>query len=92
MPESWDEQADESGKGLAERGFLGACVEANGDLAAARCRASCACVLDKVQVAVTYEEFRTFDDFMDKLRDELSPALLGEDFGWFMEEVHAFPV
>ena len=92
VPESWDEQADESGKGLAERGFLGACVEANGDLAAARSRSYCACVLNKVQAAVTYEEFRTFDDFIDKHRDEVSPAMLGENFGWFMEAVVACPV
>jgi hypothetical protein len=49
-------------------------------------------VLDKVQAAVTYEEFRTFDDFIDKHRDEVSPAMLGENFGWFMEAVAACPV
>ena len=92
VPESWDEQADESGKGLAERGFLGACVEANGDLAEVRARSYCACVLDKVQAAVTYEEFRTFDDFIDKHRDEVSPAMLDENFGWFLEAVAACPV
>jgi hypothetical protein len=49
-------------------------------------------VLDKVQAAVTYEEFRTFDDFIDKHRDEVSPAMLDENFGWFLEAVAACPV
>ena len=77
---------------LAGRGCLGACVEADGDLAEGRARSHCACVLDKVQAAVTSEEFRTFDAFIDKHRDEVSPAMLDENFGWFLEAVAACPV
>ncbi len=92
VPESWKDQADETGRGLAERGFLSACIEANSDLPEAKARSFCTCVLDRVQAAVTYTEFTEFDDFIDKHRTEITREMLDENFLWFTTAVEACPV
>ena len=85
VPESWEDQADETGEGLVEREFTTACLAANNDLPTIRAKDFCGCVLDRVQAAVTFEEFKSLDDFIDKHRDDLTAAILREDFGWFVE-------
>jgi hypothetical protein len=88
-PVSWEDQADESGEGLVEREFTAACMEANDDLSEAKSRTFCECVLDGVQAAVTFEVFTELDDFIDKHRDDVTAAMLGEHFGWFVEATEA---
>jgi len=41
--------------------------------------------MDRVQAAVTFEEFKGLDDFIDKHRDDVTVAMLGEHYGWFVE-------
>lgn len=84
-PVSWQGQADDSGKGLVEREFVAACLEANDDLSNIKAKAFCGCVLDEIQDAVTFEEFKELDDFIDKHRDEVTSAMLEEHFGWLVE-------
>ena len=88
-PVSWEDQADESGEGLVEREFTAACMEANDDLSVVKSRTFCACVLDGVQAVVTFEVFTELDDFIDKHRDDVTAAMLGEHFGWFVEATEA---
>ena len=88
-PVSWEDQADDSGRGLVEREFIAACVEANEDLGAVKAKSFCGCVLDGVQDAVTFEEFKELDDFIDKHRDEVTSGMLTEHFGWFVEATEA---
>ena len=88
-PVSWEDQADESGEGLVEREFTAACMEANDDLSEAKSRGFCECVLDEVQAAVTFEQFTELDDFIDKHRDDVTAAMLGEHFGWLVEATDA---
>lgn len=88
-PVSWEDQADESGHGLVEREFTAACMEANDDLSEVRSRTFCACVLDGVREAVTFEKFTELDDFVDKHRDDVSAAMLDEHFAWFIEATEA---
>ncbi|MBR12876.1 MAG: hypothetical protein CL442_07005 [Acidimicrobiaceae bacterium] len=88
-PVSWEDQADDSGRGLVEREFIDACVEANEDLGAVKAKSFCGCVLDGVQDAVTFEEFKELDDFIDKHRDEVTSGMLTEHFGWFVEATEA---
>ena len=89
VPESWDEQADSSGRGLVVRQFEDACMEANDDIPSARSRSLCTCVVDRVQATVTYEKFRELDRFITKHRDELTAAMLSENYGWFTSAVEA---
>ena len=88
-PFSWEDQADESGEGLVEREFAAACMAANDDLSQMKAKTFCACVLDQVQAEVTFEEFTELDDFIDKHRDDVSKAMLGEHYGWFVEATEA---
>jgi len=92
VPEAWDEQADETGRGLAERNFLDSCVEANSDLAQVKALSYCTCVLVKVKAAVSYEKFTEFDDFVDTHRSDVTADMVGENFSWFTEAVEACPV
>ena len=87
IPESWDDQADDKGRGLVIRQFEDACVEANDDLPSARSRSVCTCVVDRIQDAVTYEEFSELDRFITKHRDELTATMLSENYGWFTSAV-----
>ena len=89
VPESWEDQADESGTGLAIRQFQDACVDANDDLPLARARSLCVCVAGRVREAVTYEKFTELDDFITKHRDDLTPTMLSENYRWFTEAVKA---
>ena len=43
----------------------------------------------QVQDAVTFEEFKELDDFIDKHRDEVTSGMLTEHFGWFVEATEA---
>ena len=88
-PESWEDQVDESGNGLVEREFTAACMAANDDFSTVKSRTFCACVLDGVQAAVTFEKFTELDDFIDKHRDDVTAAMLGEHFAWFVEATEA---
>ena len=89
IPESWNDQADDTGTGLAIRQFQDACAEANDDLPLVRARSLCVCVAGRVQDAVTYEKFRELDDFITKHRDELTPMMLSESYEWFTSAVEA---
>ena len=84
-PVSWEDQADASGEGLAEREFVAACLEANDDLGAVKARAFCGCVLDGIQSEVTFEKFRELDAFIDDQRDAVTRQMLVEHYGWFVE-------
>ena len=84
-PVSWEDQADETGEGLVEREFTAACLAANDDLPTVRAKDFCSCVLGRVQAAVTFEEFKELDDFIDKHRDEVTSGMLAEHFGWFVD-------
>ncbi|MEC8814939.1 MAG: hypothetical protein VYA92_03970 [Actinomycetota bacterium] len=88
-PVSWEDQADETGEGLVEREFTAACLAANDDLPTVRAKDFCGCVLGRVQAAVTFEEFKGLDDFIDKHRDDVTVAMLGEHYGWFVEATEA---
>ncbi|MDP7551495.1 MAG: hypothetical protein QF896_09970 [Acidimicrobiales bacterium] len=91
-PETWEDQPDETGQGLAERNFVASCVEANDDLPEAKAESYCTCVLVNVKAAVSYEEFGEFDDFIDTHRADITAEMLSENFGWFTEAVEACPV
>ena len=86
-PNGWDEQADSTGRGLAERNFLEACIEANDDLPAAQGEAFCECVLVAVQEAVTYGKFKELDDHIRKNGDEITASGLAEGYPWFGDAV-----
>ena len=89
VPESWEDQADDSGRGLVIRQFEDACMEANNDLPSARSRSVCNCVVDRIQDDVTYEKFSELDRFITKHRDELTATMLSENYGWFTSAVEA---
>ena len=93
IPESWDDQADDSGTGLAIRQFHDACAEANDDLTSKQSQDLCRCVLKEIRTnwsdAESFEKFAELDGFITKHRDELNPAMLTENFGWFTSAVGA---
>jgi hypothetical protein len=92
VPETWEDQPDETGQGLAERNFVSSCVEANDDLPDAKAESYCTCVLVKVKAAISYEEFGEFDDFIDTHRADITAETSREHFGWLTAAVAACPV
>ena len=87
VPESWDDQIDDSGRGLVVRQFEESCVEANEDLPRGQIRRLCGCVIDHVRNVVTYEKFKELGKFITKHRDELTSAVLEENYNWFTSAV-----
>jgi len=96
VPESWDDQADDSGRGLAIRQFEDACIEANDNLPSARSQSLCECVLKEIRSTWdsdvdSFEKFRELDNFVTKHGNELTSTMLSENYGWFTSAVEACP-
>ena len=92
VPEGWDDQPDETGRGLAERNFIDACIEANDDLSESRASSLCECVLDEVQHEerdATYKDFTTLNNHLKKNSDEVTESGLRDLFPWFTDAVDA---
>tara|TARA_B110000438_G_C15711111_1_gene605381 strand:- start:474 stop:860 length:387 start_codon:yes stop_codon:yes gene_type:complete len=85
VPEAWDDQIDESGKGLVVRNFVDACKESNSDMSEVKAKNYCECVIGRVQNSVTYEKFKELDEFIRKHRDALTPAMISENYSWLSE-------
>jgi hypothetical protein len=89
VPEGWDEQADETGRGLAERNFVDACIESNGDLSEFRAAPMCECVLAEVQGSASYKDVTTLNDHLKKYSDAVTESGLRDLFPWFTDAVDA---
>ncbi|MBC8364001.1 MAG: hypothetical protein H8E59_03250 [Actinobacteria bacterium] len=87
VPKGWDEQADESGRGLAERNFVDACVEANDNLSISRATSLCECVLAEVQGSATYADFEKLNDHFKNNSDTVTESGLADLFPWFTNAV-----
>ncbi|MBT3248271.1 MAG: hypothetical protein HN567_08275 [Actinobacteria bacterium] len=81
-PNGWDEQ-----DALAERNFVEACAEANPDLSSAQGEALCGCILQGIQDAVTYEEFKALDNHIRENAGELTETGLADGFSWYTDAV-----
>ena len=89
-PVGWDDQADETGRGLAERNFVDACIESNGDLSESRATLMCECVLAEVQGSgATYKDFTTLNNHLKKNSDKVTESGLADMFPWFTDAVAA---
>ena len=89
-PGGWNDQADETGRGLAERNFVDACVEANVDLSRSRATSMCECVLAEVQGSgASYEDFTTLNDHLKGEGDKVTESGLRDLFPWFTDAVDA---
>ena len=89
VPEGWDEQPDEIGRGLAERNFIDACIEANDDLSESRASSLCECVLDEVQGSASYDDYERLNDHFKDKGDEATESGLRDLFAWFTDAVAA---
>ena len=89
VPEGWDEQPDEIGRGLAERNFIDACIEANVDLSESRASSLCECVLDEVQGSASYDDYERLNDHFKDKGDEATESGLRDLFAWFTDAVDA---
>lgn len=89
VPEGWDDQPDEIGRGLAERNFIDACMEANDDLSESRASSLCECVLDEVQGSASYDDYERLDDHFKDKGDEATESGLRDLFAWFTDAVDA---
>ena len=89
VPEGWDDQPDEIGRGLAERNFIDACIEANDDLSESRASSLCECVLDEVQGSASYDDYERLDDHFKDKGDEATESGLRDLFAWFTDAVDA---
>ena len=88
-PVGWDDQADENGRGLAERNFVDACIEANGDLSWSRATPMCECVLAEVQGSATWDDYKRLNDHFKDKGDEVTESGLRDLFAWFTDAVDA---
>ena len=86
-PKDWAEQADETGKGLAERNFIDACVAANDDLTVSRATSLCECVLAEVQGSASYADFEKLNDHFKNNSDAVTESGLADLFPWFTDAV-----
>tara|TARA_B100000700_G_scaffold102161_1_gene115252 strand:- start:1704 stop:2045 length:342 start_codon:yes stop_codon:yes gene_type:complete len=82
-PESWEDQDK-----LVVRNFVEACQESNSDLQL-KAKSYCECVIRRVQDLVTFEKFKELDDFIRKHRDEVSPQMISENYGWLTDSNEA---
>ena len=89
VPEGWDDQPDETGRGLAERNFIDACIEANDDLSESRASSLCECVLDEVQGSASYDDYERLNDHFKDKGDEATESGLRDLFAWFTDAVAA---
>ena len=89
VPEGWDDQPDETGRGLAERNFIDACIEANDDLSESRASSLCECVLDEVQGSASYDDYERLNDHFKDKGDEVTESGLRDLFPWFTDAVDA---
>lgn len=89
VPEGWDDQPDEIGRGLAERNFIDACIEANDDLSESRASSLCECVLDEVQGSASYDDYERLNDHFKDKGDEATESGLRDLFAWFTDAVDA---
>ena len=89
VPEGWDDQPDETGRGLAERNFIDACIEANDDLSESRASSLCECVLDEVQGSASYDDYERLNDHFKDKGDEATESGLRDLFAWFTDAVDA---
>ena len=89
VPEGWDEQPDGIGRGLAERNFIDACIEANDDLSESRASSLCECVLDEVQGSASYDDYERLNDHFKDKGDEATESGLRDLFAWFTDAVDA---
>jgi hypothetical protein len=89
VPEGWDDQPDEIGRGLAERNFIDACIEANDDLSESRASSLCECVLDEVQGSASYDDYERLNDHFKDKGDEVTESGLRDLFAWFTDAVDA---
>ena len=88
-PVGWDDQADENGRGLAERNFVDACIEANGDLSWSRATPMCECVLAEVQGSATWDDYKRLNDHFKDKGDAVTESGLADLFPWFTDAVAA---
>ena len=88
-PVGWDDQADETGRGLAERNFVDACIESNGDLSESRATLMCECVLAEVQGSATWDDYKKLDKHLKENSDEVTESGLRYLFPWFVDAVEA---
>ena len=89
VPEGWDDQPDEPGRGLAARNFIDACIEANDDLSESRASSLCECVLDEVQGSASYDDYERLNDHFKDKGDEATESGLRDLFPWFTDAVDA---
>ena len=87
VPQDWDQQADATGKGLAERNFLDACIDANDNLTRGKAQSICECVLAEVQESVLYGEYTRLDSHLKKHGDEVTAEGIADSVPWFTEAV-----
>ena len=88
-PGGWDDQADETGRGLAERNFVDACIESNGDLSESRATLMCECVLAEVQGSATWDDYKRLNDHFKDNGDKVTESGLADLFPWFTNAVAA---
>jgi hypothetical protein len=89
VPEGWDEQKDETDRGLAERNFIDACIEANDDLSESRATSLCECILAEVQGSATYADFEQLSKNVKDNSDAVTESGLRDMFPWFTDAVDA---
>ena len=89
VPEGWNEQVDETGRGLAERNFIDACIEANDDLSESRATSLCECILAEVQGSATYADFEQLSKNVKDNSDAVTESGLRDMFPWFTDAVDA---
>ena len=88
-PVSWGDQADENGRGLAERNFLDACIESNGALSESRATTMCECVLAEVQGSATWDDYKKLEKNLRENSDKVTESGLADLFPWFTDAVAA---
>ena len=88
-PVGWDDQADENGRGLAERNFVDACIESNGALSESRATTMCECVLAEVQGSATWDDYKRLNDHFKDKGDAVTESGLADLFPWFTDAVAA---
>ena len=88
-PVGWDDQADENGRGLAERNFVDACIESNDALSESRATTMCECILAEVRGSASYDDYERLNDHFKDKGDEATESGLADLFPWFTDAVAA---
>ena len=89
VPEGWDDQPDETGRGLVERTFVDACIESNVALSESRATTMCECVLAEVQGSATWDDYKRRNDHFKDKGDAVTESGLADLFPWFTDAVAA---